>query len=122
MKNWKGAALLVFAAGCDAATVTAPWGDDPLGGGGGGNPNLDSDNDGFTDGEEAEQGTDPNDATDVPYTGGWPKGSCRDDLTGEGYRAGDIVMNFSATDQYGDEVFAHDFCDRALFVVAAAGW
>ena len=127
MKNWKGAAVLAFAAGCDAATVmTAEWGDDPLGGGvdggGGGNPDLDSDGDGFTDGEEAEQGTDPNDPSDVPYTGGWPKGDCRDDLDGEGYRAGDTVMNFSATDQYGDEVFAHDFCDRVLFVVAAAGW
>ena len=128
MKNWKGAALLVFAAGCDAATVmTADWSDDPMSGGvpggGGGNPDLDSDGDGFTDGQEAEQGTDPNDASDVPYAGGWPKGDCRNDMPENGgYRAGDIVDNFSAIDQYGEEVYAHDFCDRALFVVASAGW
>lgn len=127
MKCWKGAALLAFTAGCDAATVmTADWSGDAAGvggpGGGGGDPDQDSDGDGFSDGVEAEQGTDPNDASDVPYAGGWPKGDCRNDLSGEGYRAGDIVMNFSAVDQYGDEVYAHDFCDRALFVVASAGW
>lgn len=126
-KLWTGA-LLALTVGCDPASVDAPWGDEALleGGGGadggGGNPDADTDGDGFTDGEEAEQGTDPNDAADVPYAGGWPKGACRDEIEGTGRSQGDTLEDFVLTDQYGEEVSAHDFCDRVLFVVAAAGW
>ncbi len=84
--------------------------------------NPDSDDDGWTDLEEVEGNTDPTDKSDHPYTGGWAIGDCRNDLDGEGYGVGDIVENVTATDQFGDTLKLHDFCDKEVFLVHAAFW
>ena len=84
--------------------------------------NPDSDGDGWQDGDEVAQYTDPTKANDHPYTGGWRIGACRDDLNGQGQQLGDIADNFKLSDQYGDKVRLHDFCDREVLLVSAAFW
>ncbi len=71
----------------------------------------DSDSDGWLDGDELSMFTDPLDATDHPYTGGWPIGECRHSLAGTGWNEGFIVNNTANADQFGDTVKIHDFCD-----------
>ena len=89
----------------------------------GSDPNLaDSDGDGWDDGEEVDGNTDPTRKNDHPYTGGWAIGDCRNDIEGTGTRPGDIVNQFELTDQYGDTVRLHDFCDREVLLVGAAFW
>jgi len=83
---------------------------------------ADTDGDGYDDGEEIDGNTDPTDPSDHPYTGGWAIGDCRNDITGTGTRKGDIAANFAKTDQYGDTLRLHDFCDRAVLLVGAAFW
>lgn len=83
---------------------------------------TDSDGDGFGDAEELEGNTDPTDADDRPYAGGWTIDACRDDIRGEGYAVGDVSTDWSLSDQYGEDVRLHDFCDRVVWMVFAAFW
>lgn len=83
---------------------------------------ADSDGDGTGDGEEVKQSTDPLDDKDFPYEGGWAKGACRNDLDGEGFAEGDVASNFTMVDQFGEDVSLHDFCDRTVYLVFAAFW
>ncbi|TNE92140.1 MAG: hypothetical protein EP330_03020 [Deltaproteobacteria bacterium] len=86
-------------------------------------PNLpDTDNDGYDDGVEVDGNTDPNSASDHPYAGGWPIGACRDDIQSTGNGLGQISQDFALTDQYGDTLSLHDFCDREVLLVGAAFW
>ena len=81
------------------------------------NPSADDDGDGFTNGDEDAAGSNPQDASDVPYTGGWVKDSeCRYDVASTGNEAGQIAENFALVDQYGDTVLLHDFCDTVLLI------
>lgn len=82
----------------------------------------DSDDDGWFDGDEVDAGTDPLDADDFPYTGGWPKDACRDDIDGEGYEEGSISPDFGLTDQFGEQVHLHDFCDHYVLLTWAGAW
>jgi hypothetical protein len=84
--------------------------------------NADTDGDGVGDGEEVDQATDPLDEKDFPYLGGWAKDACRNDIDGEGWSTGDVSKNFTMTDQFGEEVSLHDFCDRTIYMVFAAFW
>lgn len=123
--------LWLFIAGCDVAPVDMPFDDD---GDGllsndeeelGTNPdNPDSDEDGWLDGEEVSDHTDPLDADDHPYTGGWEIDACRTQMPAEGTgtAVGEIAPNFGLTDQHGDTLKLHDFCGRAVMIVAAAFW
>ena len=83
---------------------------------------ADSDGDGWDDGEEVSGNTDPLAAQDHPYTGGWAIGACRDELQATGNGVGDIAEDFALTDQFGDTVRLHDFCDRQVLLVSAAFW
>ncbi len=107
-------------------------------------PDVDSDGDGLTDAEEAALGTDPSTADtdgdgwddleevdgntdpllaeDHPYNGGWAIGACRNDIESTGNNIGDIAETFALTDQHGDTVRLHDFCDREVLLVSAAFW
>jgi hypothetical protein len=107
-------------------------------------PEQDTDGDGLTDGEEEELGTDPEETdtdgdgwddqaevegntdptrqVDHPYTGGWAIGACRDDIASTGNDVGDIAEDFTLTDQFGDRLDLHDFCDREVLLVSAAFW
>lgn len=84
--------------------------------------NPDSDGDGAADGAELDGNTDPTDAADYPYTGGWDKGSCKDETVGTGTGVGDIMDDMTAVDQFGQEVRLHDFCHKAILLVSGAFW
>jgi len=89
-------------------------GSDPL--------NPDTDDDGWLDGEEVDNFTDPLDASDHPYTGGWPIDSCRHDVEGTGNYVGGTVRQFELTDQFGDAVKVHDWCNKAVLLVSDGGF
>ena len=82
--------------------------------------NPDTDGDGWNDGDESD--TDPTDPKDQPYTGGWPIGSCRDEIVPTGDSVGGVATDFSLDDQYSDAVRLYAFCDRAVLLVSTAGW
>ncbi|MEE2750826.1 MAG: hypothetical protein VX519_05305 [Myxococcota bacterium] len=84
--------------------------------------NPDTDDDGWTDLEEYEQNTDPTDEDDMPYMGGWAIDACRDDVESTGNSVGDISENFSLEDQHGEMVDLHDFCNRVVLLKGAAEW
>ena len=77
---------------------------------------LDSDGDTWTDADENASYTDPKDANDHPYTGGWPIDSCRHDIVPTGMAAGETMDDVRLTDQYGEEVRLHDFCDHYVLI------
>ena len=100
-----------FAAGCadksdeDSASGAAAL--DPLG---------DEDGDGYSNGDEDSMGSDPLDASDVPYTGGWKKSPCPSDLATTGDAVGQVPADFSLQDQYGQSWYLHDFCDNTIML------
>ena len=79
-------------------------------------PGGDEDGDGFTNGEEAELGSDPRDPADTPYAGGWAKSPCPGDLQVTGDRVGQTPGDFALTDQYGEEWHLHDFCASTVML------
>ena len=79
-------------------------------------PQGDEDGDGFTNADEEACGSDPLDASDVPYAGGWPKGDCRDDIEPTGDAEGQIAADFALPDQFGEMVHLHDFCDKTVML------
>jgi hypothetical protein len=115
--------------GCDPAVVDAPLdldgdglmsdieeeiGSDPL--------NSDSDGDGHSDGAEYYSGTDPNDADDHPYMGGWQINRCESDPIPSGNGIGDVTEDFALTDQYGEEVSLYDFCENTVLLITGTYW
>jgi peroxiredoxin len=84
--------------------------------------NVDTDGDGWEDGVEVEGNTDPTGRRDHPYTGGWAIGACRNDIVPTGNDIGDIAEDFALSDQFGETVNLHDFCDREVLLVSAAFW
>ena len=83
---------------------------------------ADSDEDGWNDGDEAAQHTDPLDDTDQPYQGGWQIDACRSEVEPTGNAVGEIANDFALLDQFGDTVHLHDFCNRVVWMVFAAFW
>jgi thiol-disulfide isomerase/thioredoxin len=85
----------------------------------------DSDGDGYTDAEEADAGTDPQDASDVIYAGGWPYNSNKDGLGSPSWDTvgalGAQVPRFSAVDQFGDMVDLYDFAGHGVPIVIDMG-
>jgi len=88
-------------------------------------PNLDSDGDGYSDADEAIEGTDPNDAESVIYQGGWPYNSEKSSMPDPGWEGppeiGTIAPNFIAVDQHGDMVNLYDFAGRGKRIVLDVG-
>jgi hypothetical protein len=83
----------------------------------------DSDGDGIEDGKEYTEGTNPLDANDKPYLGGWSVDKlCRDTIVGVGNSVGDITTDVIASDQFGDTVSMYDFCSRAILLTSGAFW
>lgn len=86
-------------------------------------PSLaDSDGDGYTDGEELAGNTDPLSAEDHPYAGGWAIDACRDDVVASGNGVGQVTSDFELVDQHGELLRLHDFCDREVLLKGAAFW
>ncbi len=82
----------------------------------------DTDGDGWEDGEEVEGNTNPMNGNDHPYEGGWPIDACRNDVSSTGNGVGQVASDFELTDQYGETVRLHDFCGKAVLLVASAMW
>ena len=83
---------------------------------------ADSDGDGVDDGAELGAGTDPLDGEHFPYDGGWGIARCDADPEGTGKNVGDIVDDFSLEDQFGQKVKLYDFCQYAVLVTVGAFW
>ncbi len=102
---------------------------------------VDTDGDGFSDYDEVQAGTDPLWIWSHVYTGGYNVGNCEDgvlDPTGptgstsvnlhgtlyewEVYQPGDVVYNFTMTDQHGEEVSLYSFCGRYVMITFSAFW
>jgi len=108
--------------------------------GGNASPDADNDEDGFTNGEESDAGTDPDNAFSRPYEGGYnvagcetepvatgPTGTARLESSGQTYEwptlvVGDIPENFTLMDQYGEMVDLYSFCGKHIMVAMSAGW
>ena len=99
---------------------------------------TDDDGDGFTNMEEEEAGTNPDYAYSHPYTGGYNVGFCdtppeptgptgtglneSTGVTWAAYDVGDVVENWTMTDQHGEEVDLYSFCGKHIVVAFSAGW
>lgn len=80
-------------------------------------PTADQDGDGFTNGQEEDLGSDPRNADDTPYAGGWAMDAgCRGAVSATGNGEGEVAENFALQDQYGESFQLHDFCDHVLLV------
>lgn len=122
------------AATSDPASTTVPGTDPTLDSDGDGVPDAterafggdpydpDSDGDGWEDGEEVAQNTNPLSAASHPYTGGWAIDDCHDTVVGQGNQVGQVALDFTLSDPYGEGVRLHDFCGRAVVLVASAMW
>jgi hypothetical protein len=82
----------------------------------------DSDGDGADDGAEVRGNTDPLDGNDKPYLAGWPIDACRHDIEPTGTGVGDVSNGFALPDQFGETVRLADFCDQVVFLVFQAFW
>jgi len=89
---------------------------------------ADSDEDGYLDGDEVAEGTDPLDAESRIYTGGWPYNPNKDsidfpdwDSTAE---VGAQMPRFQAVDQYGEIVDVYDLAghDRQIILDMGTIW
>ena len=101
---------------------------------------ADTDQDGFTDAEEAAAGTNPNDAYSRPYEqGNYNIGYCANgvdptdgpsvqtaimegdqEIAWSHYKVGDVVANVQLQDQYGQNVDLYSFCGNHIMLVVAS--
>ncbi len=83
--------------------------------------NADTDGDGFDDAEEIEAGTDATVCWSVPE--GWPQcQALADGVSAEGWSLDQIVPSFPMTDQFGNEIESWDFYGMVTIVDVSAGW
>lgn len=91
---------------------------------------ADSDDDGYIDGAEVEAGTDPNDPASVIYEGGWPYTLKKDEL-GElvteaqrRVKKGERFPRVQLRDQFGDDVDLYDFArhGKRVLLDSSAEW
>lgn len=84
----------------------------------------DTDRDEVGDLEEVEGGSDGTSCTSVPE-GYWP--NClekaeEDGLEGEGWRVDDVMEDWSADDQFGEEISLYQFYGNVVLLDFSAGW
>ena len=84
--------------------------------------NVDSDGDGFGDGEEYLGYFFANDAEDYPRTGNYPRHARPEDLGAPGSAVGDLMPNFWATDQNGEDISFHEFFGNVVLLKLSADW
>ena len=83
-------------------------------------PNVaDSDGDGINDKDEVEQGFDPLDAADKPYLGGYPVARCDSLPAATGNDVGEVTDDFNLLDQNGERVYLQDFCNSVVILEAS---
>lgn len=88
--------------------------------------NADTDGDGFDDGLEADQETDPNDGFSWPFGGeqfpDFSDEAAEAGVEGTDYAMGEVVPNFTTTDQFGNEVELYDYYGYVILLDFSAGW
>jgi ABC-type enterochelin transport system substrate-binding protein len=52
----------------------------------------------------------------------WLQASCDTQYVGTGVKEGDIAYDFVQTDQYGQDLRLHDFCDHVVLLIGSAFW
>ena len=78
---------------------------------------------GSTDTGSTDTGSGGTDTAPDRYAeGGWTIGACADSVRSTGNRVGQVASDFALTNQFGETVHLHDFCDRAVWLVFAAFW
>lgn len=83
-----------------------------------GPPPSGSDTDGDPDPTDdgSSSGGEPEvDPPDSPYAGGWDIGECQQTISGTS-----VASDFTASDQFGDDVRLYDFCHKAVLVVVGS--
>ena len=83
---------------------------------------TDSDGDGFSDSVEYLSYFFPDDASDWPYLGDYPRQRIPRSLASGGAGLGSTPSNFSSSDQYGQDLFMHRFYGNVVVVELAAEW
>jgi len=78
--------------------------------------NNDSDEDGFLDGTEYYAYFRPWDGTDYPYVGEYPRAPIPDTIESEGFNQLQVSPDWSAVDQFGQELFLHRFAGNIVIV------
>ena len=116
--------LLPLVFGCapkGEATGTGEHGTDGDGSAGG---DVGADDTGtFASGDTGQtQADDTAGTADSHYLGGWPVDACNDSISATGNEVGDIALDWTRMDQYGDDLRLHDFCDHAVLLVGSAFW
>jgi hypothetical protein len=83
---------------------------------------VDSDDDTYSDRDEHHEGSDPLDAADRIYQGGWPYYFEKTELTGgTTYAVDERFGDFRFEDQFGDRVALWDFYDDTVPVIVELG-
>jgi hypothetical protein len=87
--------------------------------------NADTDNDGYPDGVELNNGSDPLDPDSLYYQGGWPFNPNKGDISHDGLLApmqiGITFPRVALPDQYGDNVDLYDFAGQGKLSILAVG-
>ena len=88
--------------------------------------NADADGDGFLDAEETDVGSDPQDKFSWDFGGErWPDftdEAAAADYQGEGYALGQVMPDFSAIDQFDNEIVLSTFYGYVILMDFSAGW
>jgi hypothetical protein len=84
-------------------------------------PDLDADDDGFTDDEELGCGSDPGDVTSTCYACGWSRGDLSP-ATSIGNEIGDTIANLDLVDQCGEHVPLWDMAGMYHILFLTAAW
>ncbi|HCP48174.1 MAG TPA: hypothetical protein DIU15_19200 [Deltaproteobacteria bacterium] len=85
----------------------------------------DSDGDGFSDAHEYLSYFDPNDPTDFPYSGGYPRLPLPADIDGDGWDEGEVSRDWDeddAIDLFEEVVSLHRFYGNVVLVDVGAEW
>jgi thiol-disulfide isomerase/thioredoxin len=82
----------------------------------------DTDGDGFDDAREHLAYFDALDDEDMPYEGAWPRLPLPADLEGEGYQEDDVSEDWSADDQFDEELGLHRFFGNVIVLDISAEW
>ena len=83
---------------------------------------VDSDGDGAADGVEYLSYFFPDDASDWPYLGHYPRQPIPRSLSSDGSGLGSVPENFTSSDQHGQDISLHRFYGNVVVIELATEW